>query len=395
MAKKKNIDMRHTIFIGLIVVILVVMSLIISFMLKTNVVEEVLKNDQIIKLLLVIEDDGKPVSTTVLAYYPVTNRGAIIDIPGNTGGIYKSIGRSDRIDDIYQEKGVDKYRAEIETLIDMSIPFSIEISLDDFAILSDLLGGMKISVLSSIDEVVNDEYFLVPSGQVRLDGDKLISYITYKGEFEQKDAQQNRIQNTIVAFYKALNENSAKIFTEDFFGYYKKYIKSNIKTEDLFNLLKTISKIDAERLFPQVVTGSERTVDGEVLLFPYNSGHLVKEVMKQTVSALISDTTFARVYSLEIQNGTDVQGLASNTASLLRSTGYNVASIVNADTDSHEETFIINHIGNDEVAQALGEFIHCANIITPKVDEIGVSEAERLIDYTIVLGADFDGRYVR
>ena len=394
MAKKKNIDLRHTIFIGLIVLILVVMSLTIYFTLKTNIVEEVLKSDQIIKLLLVIEDDEKPVSTTVLAYYPATNRGTNIDIPGNTGGIYKTIDRSDRIDAIYEEKGIDSYRSEIETLLDMTIPFSLEISLDDFAVLSDLFGGMEISVQSPIDEVVDDTYFLVPSGQVRLDGDKILRYITYRGEFEQPDAQQIRIQNTVVAFYKALNENASKIFANDFFSYYAKYIKANIATDDLSNLLNTISKIDAERLFPQVVTGSERNVDGEILLFPYNSGHLVKEVMKQTISALISDTTFARVYSLEIQNGTDVQGLASNTASLLRSTGYDVSSIVNADKNDYEETFIINHIGNDEIAQALGEFIHCTNIITPEIDE-AVSDSERLIDYTIVLGTDFDGRYVR
>ncbi len=394
MAKKKLVDMRHTIFIGLIVLILAAMSLTIYFTLKTNLVEEVLKNDQIIKMLLVIEDEGEAVSTTVLAYYPVTNRGAIIDIPGNTGGIYESLDRSDRIDAIYREKGIDSYRSEIENLIDMTIPFSLEISLENFAILADLFGGMEISVLYPLDEVVEGNYYLVPSGQVRLDGDKILSYVSYKSEFEGKDAQQIRIQNAVVAFYKALNENSVKIFNEDFFNYYGQYITANIGNEDLFNLLQTISKIDAERLFPQIVTGSERTVDGEVLLFPYNSGHLVKEVMKQTVSALISDTTFTRVYSLEIQNGTDVQGLASNTASLLRSTGYDVASIVNADKDDYEETFIINHIGNDEIAQALGEFIHCVNIITPEIDE-KVSDSERLIDYTIVLGSDFDGRYVR
>ena len=394
MAKKKAIDMRHTIFIGLILIILVGMVLTIYFTLRTNVVEEVLKNDQIINVLLVIEDEGKPISTTVLAYYSVTNRGTIIDIPANTGGIYKSIDRTAGIGAIYEENGIDDYRKEIASLIDMSIPFSIEINLADFATLSDLLGGMNISVLSPVDEVVDGEYYLVPSGQVKLDGDKVVSYVTYKGQFENQDEQQRRIQNAVVAFYRALNENTGRIFTKDVFKHYKKYMSANIATNDLLNLLKTISEIDTERLFPQIVTGSERIVDEEVLLFPYNSGHLVKEVMKQTVSALISDTTFARVYSLEIQNGTDVQGLASNTASLLRSTGYDVASIVNADNNKYTETFIINHIGNDDIAQALGKFIHCTTIVTPEIDE-AVSDSERLIDYTIVLGSDFDGRYVR
>ncbi len=394
MGKKKETAGRHLIFIGLIVVILVAMSLTIFFTLRTNIVEEVLESDQIIKLLLVIEDGGNAVSTTILTYYPVSQRGAVIDILGNTGGIYSSIGRVDRIDAVYKEKGIDAYRGEIEKLVDMTIPFSIEISLNDFAVLSDLFGGLEVSVQTPIDDIIDGMYYLVPSGQVQLDGDKVITYVTYKGVDENVSLQQTRIQNIVVAFYKALDKNASKIFNENVFDFYAEHVSANIGANDLYNLLNTISQIDAERLFPQVITGSERVVDGKTLLFPSNNGQLIKEVLMQTVSALVTETTFSRVYALEIQNGTDIQGLAGNTASLLRSTGYDVVSIINAQEDNHEETYIINHIGNDEVAKALGDFIRCENIIKEEIDTT-IANSNRIVDYTIVLGTDFDGRYVR
>ncbi len=394
MAKKMLSAGRHVIFIVLIVLILGAMSLTVFFALKTNLVEEVLKNDQIIKLLLVIEDGGDAVSTTILTYYPVSERGAIIDILGNTGGIYSSLERVDRIDAVYKEKGIDEYRSEIEKLVDMSIPFSIEISLQDFAIMSDLFGGFDVSVQSPIDDVVGGVYYLLPSGNIKLDGDKVVTYMTYQGELEDQSEKQYRIQNMVVSFFKALNENANEVFTDKSFKYYEELMRSNIGSDDFYNLLETVSGVDAERLFPQVITGSERVVDGETLLFPYNDGQLIKDVLSQTVMALVSETTFSRIYALEIQNGTTVQGLARNTSSLLKSTGYDVVSVVNAAHSEHETTYIIDHIGNEEVAKALADFIRCTNIVRPEID-VNVSETNRLVDYTIVLGADFNGRYVR
>ncbi len=394
MAKKILSAGRHVIFIVLIVLILSAMSITVFFALKTNVVEEVLKNDQIIKLLLVIEDGGEAMSTTILTYYPGSQRGALIDIVGNTGAIYSSLGRVDRIDAVYNEKGIDVYRSEIEKLVDMTIPFSIEISLNDFSVLADLFGGLQVAVQSPIDNIVDGVYYLLPSGNINLDGDKVVTYMTYEDSLEDTFDKQYRMQNTIVSFFKALNGNASRVFNQDSFKFYERRMRANIGSDDFYNLLNTVSEIDAERLFPQVITGSERVVDGETLLFPYNDGQLIKDVLRQTVLALISETTFSRVYALEIQNGTTIQGLARNTSSLLRSTGYDVVSTINAQRDDHTETYIINHIGNDEVAQALGDFIRCTNIVREELDT-SVSDSNRLVDYTIILGTDFDGRYVR
>jgi hypothetical protein len=80
---------------------------------------------------------------------------------------------------------------------------------------------------------------------------------------------------------------------------------------------------------------------------------------------------------------------------LLQSVGYDVLSTVNAPSTDYEKTVIINHIGNDEVAKSLGDFIHCENIITEEIAETADITVEALVDFTIILGRDFDGRYVR
>lgn len=124
---------KNSIFLVLIFMILAVTAIIMIFALQTDTIGDMLKNDELIKILIVLEEEGQPICTDVLIYYPVSKRGALFDIPGNTGAIYSSIGRTDRIDQVYVEKGIEVYKNEIQKLSDTNIPFTLEIDIEEFA----------------------------------------------------------------------------------------------------------------------------------------------------------------------------------------------------------------------------------------------------------------------
>ena len=398
---RKTTRHKGTVFLVLILLILVGVTVFIGLSLKTNAVDENLKNDRVIKTLFVMEDRNQVLFTDVFIYYPVSQRGALINILGNTGAIYQSIGRVDRIDAIYTEKGIEAYKAEIEKLIDMPIPFHIVMNLDKFDELTDLLGGMKVFVPSPVDvKTSEDERWLLPSGVVTLDGDKIKAYLTYREPDESDDALEDRRQNVMIALLAAFKQNASVMLQRENFGIYAKRMDSNLSGDNLRRLLSEFSNVDTDKLVPRAheITGSRRMVDGKVLLFPFYDGQLIKDVARQTTNALISldETGTNRIYVLEIQNGTVVQGLARNTSALLQSAGYDVLSTLNADKNDYEKTVIINHIGNAEVAKSLGDFIHCENIIEEEIQsEAAGLDSSSNVDFTIILGKDFDGRYVR
>ncbi|MBO5731414.1 MAG: LCP family protein [Treponema sp.] len=400
MRKKRGGKLEKSmIFLFLVFFIIIVTSLIVVSALQVDPVEEMINNEEPIKILFVLEDDEKVLFTDVFIYYPVSGRGALFNIPGNTGAIYSSLGRVDRIDMVYREKGIDAYRQEIEKLSGQSIPFSMVCSVDNFKVLTDLLGGLKIFVPYPVDiQAENGNRWLLPSGVNNLDGDKILTYLYYNSPEETEGEVQDRYQNVIIAFLAAINKNINTMFLEENFKEYDDYFKTNLEPKDLRIILETVAHVDSERLAPRSITGSVRVVDGKSLLFPHYDGELVKDLFKQTVSSLVSvvDTIYDRIYVLEVQNGTSVQGLARNTSILLQGFGFDVLSSVNADRNDYEETLIINHIGNDEIAKNLGDIISCSNIITEDVlPESAGMEAETRVDFTIILGKDFDGRYVR
>ena len=110
-------EQKGFIFLLLIFVIIVGVSVYMYALLQKDSVIEELENDEVLRMLFVIEDENKEILlTNVLVYYPVLKKAAIVNIPNHVGAIYDSIGRVDRIDAVYKEKGIMTYKQEIEKL---------------------------------------------------------------------------------------------------------------------------------------------------------------------------------------------------------------------------------------------------------------------------------------
>ena len=392
-------EQKGIIFIAIIFIIVVGLSIFFSLTLRTNTVKEYLKNNDVLRTLFVVEDeDNSVLFSSLLIYVPETQKAAFINLPEHTGKIYQSLGRVDKLEKVYSEVGINGFLEEVEKLLGLKIPFYTIITLENFVKLSDYFGGMRIFISEPVDFVSQDgQRWLLPSGAVNLDGDKIAVYLKYRLEEETEADVQERYQNVFAAFLTGLHDQKFTIFDRRNFEKYSECFVTNVKEKETESLFEEIANLDSESIIKQTITGSLRNVDGMRLLFPDNNGEFIKEAVKQTTNMLISTdgTLNTRVYVLEIQNGTTIQGLARNTAILFQNASYDVLSPVNANRNDYDETIIIDHIGNPEIAKMVGEFIHCTNIIDENdFEEVGGSSSEANVDFTIILGKDFNGRYV-
>ncbi len=388
---------KGIVFLFLIAAILLALAISFYVYLRADSVRGKLKTDPIIKSLILLEDNGKVILSDVFLAYAESGKGALVTVPENTGGIYSSLGRVDRIDAVFEEKGVAAYKSEIEKLIDMDLAYTIEIELKDFERLADLLGGLGVFIPQPVDaRGPGGEIWLLPSGAVNLFGDKVHSYMTYELEDEDESDARERRQSMLVALLAALRKNNAMLFRRDNFKDFSACFKSNLNQKDFGELLEIITRIDYERVTQLEVTGLNQSVDGKVLLYPFRNGDFIKEVVRRAVSSIIaaSDSSNDRAYVLEIQNGTKVQGLARNTQILLQGAGFEVLNVSNASSNEYERTEIVDLIGNHDAAKALGDFIKCSNITEARVAAEGENVETPNFDFILILGRDFDGRYV-
>ena len=397
--RKLRDEQKGVIFIVLILVIIAAVSLFFAFSLKTDDVHETLDKEQFVRMLFLVEnEDEDMLFSSVLILNPQTKKAAVINLPGYTGAIYKSLGRVDKLEAVYNELGIAAYKKEVESLLDIKLPFSTVIKLDDFIHLCDMIGGMRVFIPSPIDCASEDgERWLLPSGAINLDGDKVATYLQYRDSEETEDNIQDRYQNVMVALLTGIHDNSFRIFNKKSFRQYALCFQTNLDDDDEEILFSIVADLDTESIIRQTITGSLRNVDNQILLFPLNNGEFIKEAVQQTTSMLVSsDGTYtSRVYVLEIQNGTTIQGLAKRTSTLYQDASYNVLAAVNADRNDYAETVIIDHIGNEMVARNVGELIRCTNIKQDNVEDGSAESAsEASVDFTIILGKDFNGRYV-
>ena len=238
--------------------------------------------------------------------------------------------------------------------------------------------------------------WLLPSGAVTLDGDKIKTYIQYLLPDETESDRIDRQQTVLVALLALLHEKRAIILDRNNFPVYARQFSCGMQEKDLYTLLSYVSQVDAENLTPQPVTGLSRVVDGKTLLFPYQDGQLMKDIVRTTLRSLVvSGEDEHRVYVIEVLNGTDRQGAARNAAFLLQGLGYEILQSVNADRNDYAHTVIVTHVGMGNAVQTLADFITCKNIVVDDspLEGSGLDRAE--VDFSIVLGADWDGRYVR
>ncbi len=396
--KKLRNEQKGILFIALIVIVIAALSLFFARSLKTNSVEDALEHDTLLRTLFVVQnDDGTELFSNVIILDTSTKKAAVINLPGYTGAIFQSLGRTDRLAQVYNELGMASYRTEVQKMLGISIPYTTMVRLEDFIRLCDMFGGMRVFIPSPIDSTSEEgERWLLPSGAVTLDGDKIAVYLRYRDEEETEESIQDRYQNVMGAFLTGLHDQSFKIFnTSKNFKRFSVSLNTNLADYEEETLYSEISQIDTESIIKQTITGSLRNVDGQQLLFPLNNGEFIKEAVKQTTYMLMSSdgTISNRIYVLEIQNGTKTQGLARRTATLYQNASYDVLSAVNADSNDYAETVIVDHIGNEAVARQVGELIRCTNIKQADEMEDG-SSSDSMVDFTVILGRDFNGAYV-
>jgi anionic cell wall polymer biosynthesis LytR-Cps2A-Psr (LCP) family protein len=380
----------------------------IVFALRSDPIEEALSGDRVINTLFIIEKDGKPLSSYVLMYYPATRRAAIFDIPGDLGLIIQRINRVDRIDTLYESQRLAGFRNEVAGLLGVEISFSVVINEENLGKMVDILEGVDIFIPSPVKIFDEGALILFPSGMVRLDGDKARLYITYELPEEDREVAAFRRQRFFLALVKRLGEMNTILKNPQVDPLYQSLISFSMNRHTRLRLFDELSGIDTDRTNIQSVDGNIREVSGQILRFPLYDGNLIKEIVRQSLGGLtrqVEGSLSERVFTVEVLNGTTTNGLAGRTAELLRGFGYDVISIGNADNTDYERTEIIDRSGFGDVVKTFGEIIRCGNIRSEvPVDtlenlenpdiELNIQNLEYRSDFTLIIGRDFNGRYV-
>ncbi|MFO8064438.1 MAG: LCP family protein [Spirochaetota bacterium] len=432
-------------FVLLLVAFLVVgiTAFVVHRNVRTDSITSMVENDETIRVLIAFEEDERLVSAQVLFYNPVTNRGGIFDVPRKLGAIFDALDRVDSIAALYRENDVETYKDEVEELLDVSVPFYLVLDGEQLSHVVDLAEGMEVFIADSyqseaagvpsgeaglvggnddsdgvepqsFDERIRTDLIpgtvsseqeqspsrevesMLPAGNVVLDGAKARTYLTIAPSGESDGDRIARRLKFGRRFLQMLGENADELRHEQVRPYVSSSFETNLDERSLSALIGRLALLDTSQLIQRRIQGNFRQVDsaGETkeLLFPHFEGEWLRQAVRQVEQSIGSTESFAEgadSISVEILNGTSVDGLARRTKELFEGYGFDVVSFDNAEEDEVEYTQVIDRTGEIDTARRTAGIIRATRITSEPLTE------DSAVDVTVLLGQDFDGTYVR
>jgi anionic cell wall polymer biosynthesis LytR-Cps2A-Psr (LCP) family protein len=386
--RKLSFDKSH-IILWIILALFAAAVIAGAVALKAESLSTQLKTDRPINVLLIFEQDGKPVSTQLLMFYASKSKAALLDIPSNTAVILKTIKRMDRIDYTYKAGNPKNFLTEVKSYLDIALNGFLLFDEKGLAKTVDLLDGLPLFIPTMI---VQDGPPVVrlPGGAVNLDGEKVLQYLRYREESESEADALVRRQKLAIALLKKLSEKSRYFGDKAASSALVGGIYSNFSPDARKLLLREVAKLDADTILLQKITGMYRNVEGQSLFFPFYDGELARDMLKQTLNAMSASTISSnstKIYTVEILNGTAEKGLAARTSEIFGSFGYDVVAVGNAQTLDYDKTVLIDRFGDKEALGSIAGVIKCSNFA-----DAASYKGSIKADYTIILGKDFNGR---
>jgi hypothetical protein len=232
-----------------------------------------------------------------------------------------------------------------------------------------------------------------------LDGDKASVYTTYSLPDENREIEVFRRQRFFLGFLNRQIQMNERLKNPEMAKLYYSFFRTSMNQRTLMLLFDELVYMDPDRANIQSVGGNLREVSGQMLIIPHWDGNLVKEIVRQTLASLTREVEDMGEMALtvEVLNGTAINGLAGRTAEMLRSFGYDVISIGNADRNDYDTTVIVHRSGEENLITAFAEIIRCTNIRREAFTQEDLEEDyshEYKADLTLLIGRDFNGRYV-
>jgi anionic cell wall polymer biosynthesis LytR-Cps2A-Psr (LCP) family protein len=384
---------RSVILLALIFVVLAATAVYAILQLRVDQISDALKKKNPVNVLFIVSEKDAPLFFEVFFYNPGTRKGALFHVPTNLGGMIEQLKRVDGIDALYSRSNPSPLRKRIEEILGVQIPSVIDIGLEDLTHLADLIGGLNLFIPNPVDFAWEGKRILLPSGSVTLDGDKVRDYVTYEDSMDTEADKTARKQKLVQALIRGLGENNVYLQQRTVFGALTGDMRTNLPPRALGSFITEMGKFDAERMILQRVLGNSRLVDGKELLFPHQDGDLLREAVTQTMEANASSEFVPPeelTITVEVLNGTKTAGRAALARAVFQSYDLEVLSPANADRDTYDNTVVLDRKGKLENARKVADIIGCTKVYTqldPQMDQA--------VDVTVILGKDFDGRYVK
>ncbi len=293
--------------------------------------------------------------------------------------------------------------ATVQYNLGISTQYYARINFSGFEKLIDQIGGVDICVPETIDDPEYPDFSTygfdplhIDAGCQHMDGTLALKYARTRhsgaGDFDRARRQQ---QVMLAVRDKIVSANMLPTLVTQagpLLDTLKESVQTNLSLDQLIQLASFATQIDPKNI-QQAVIDENMTVG---YMAPTDPPQAVLVPLRDKIRELrerffnvgpVTGAAGAAALSarIKIENGTQISGLAAQTAQWLTTLGYTVADYTSADRFDYTQSVIINHTATltaaVQLAQTLG--LPITTVVTSTAPTAG-------FDLQIILGSDFE-----
>ncbi|EKP94942.1 transcriptional attenuator, LytR family [Thermaerobacter subterraneus DSM 13965] len=280
--------------------------------------------------------------------------------------------------------GAQRVEETVEDFLGIRIDYFVEIDFDAFRALVDAVGGVEVCIDKPMRYTARSQNLridLKPGCQV-LDGEKALHYVRYR-----QDGDIFRIQRQ-QQFLRALADKvlsmQGVLKLPQLASTLGSQITTNMPASRMLGLAALLPRFDLDRLEMGILPGRPGYVDG-LSYWLVDEAAARREAMKILAGVDVEANAQVR---LEVLNGNGRRGAAGQAADLLRSLGFRVVTVGNAERFDFATTVVVVRPEDTAVADRLRQAL-AGSAVTVRVET--AEDLPEGIDARIVVGADFTG----
>jgi LCP family protein required for cell wall assembly len=321
-------------------------------------------------------------------------RDLYVDIPLNNGrGNFK-----ERINTAYEYGGAEVVKKVVSDLLGIKLDHYVVIDFEGFKQAINLLGGIDVEVPPP---GVNDPYYsetelrgdyypcVFQPGLYHFDGSQALCYarVRYNTSDLDRILRQQRIMFAVMDKVDQLDVLADPTNVVNLWKTYKNTITTDFNDLQIPGFARLAASIDQNQiafLSLGAATTPFTTREGAAVLVPSEAG------IKQLVDAFISDNRLqTEAASIEVQNGTGIEGGAQKTSDYFVSLGIPQSSLVTLNAASSQaKTEIIDFAGKEYTAERLADWLSLSKSAIRKSTSADLSLRNSQSDIVVILGPD-------
>ncbi|QXM05908.1 LCP family protein [Crassaminicella indica] len=333
--------------------------------------------------------------TMMLATFdPNTKKVDIISIPRDTRVVIRGRRQKEKINHAHAYGGMDLAMKAVKDFLGVPVHYYIEVNYAAVGKIVDDVGGVEVYVpqdMKYYDPKADPPLKInLKKGRQVLDSNKAMQFLRFRKGYKNQDLGRINAQHD---FLMALADKllSPRIITKlpNLLRTFKAYVDTNMPITTMSSYAFKARDIKMEDINMITIPGEPKLINGLWYYIPDMNGVKTivdqifrgKDAQDQNIDAHENKEYTKDKVTVEVLNGSNINGIATKTANMLKEKGYKVVNIGNVAGIKYGQTHIYNRNNKDSDAKNIAELLNIKEI------EKGIN-TDTKADITIIIGND-------